>query len=97
MRIVRDIPKWFTDKSELFTSIRFDGSIRVWFRAINKHNNPKSIITCFSTVGFIECCLKFARVISSSSFPYFFLSIFPFDSYVDFMYMFCVRIFALTS
>lgn len=24
VRIVRDIPEWFTDKSELFTSIRFD-------------------------------------------------------------------------
>jgi len=24
VRIVRDIPKWFTDKSELFSSIRFD-------------------------------------------------------------------------
>lgn len=25
VRIVRDIPDWFTDKSELFTSIRFGG------------------------------------------------------------------------
>lgn len=24
VRIVRDIPAWFTDKTELFTSIRFD-------------------------------------------------------------------------
>lgn len=24
VQIVRDIPEWFTDKSELFTSIRFD-------------------------------------------------------------------------
>lgn len=24
VRIVRDIPEWFTDKAELFTSIRFD-------------------------------------------------------------------------
>lgn len=39
VRIVRDIPDWFTDKSELFTSIRFDGFLRFWFRAINKYNN----------------------------------------------------------
>jgi len=24
VRIVRDIPEWFTDKTELFSSIRFD-------------------------------------------------------------------------
>lgn len=28
MRVVRDIPDWFTDKSELFTSIRF---VDIWF------------------------------------------------------------------
>ena len=28
MRVVRDIPDWFTDKTELFTSIRF---VDIWF------------------------------------------------------------------
>jgi hypothetical protein len=41
VRIVRDIPDWFTDKSELFTSIRFGGFLCFWFRAINKYKNPE--------------------------------------------------------
>ena len=30
VRIVRDIPAWFTDKSELFTSIRFGNLLYFW-------------------------------------------------------------------
>ena len=34
VRIVRDIPEWFTDKSELFSSIRFDRFPCFWFESV---------------------------------------------------------------
>lgn len=51
VRIVRDIPEWFTDKSELFSSIRL-GSFTCFMVLMNKimiiltHTRIRGLICC---------------------------------------------------
>lgn len=67
VQIVRDIPEWFTDKSELFSSIRFDGFLCFLFRAISKCCYLKSAKQIF----LLECCLySFTFIICGLSYVF---------------------------